>query len=175
MAFQDFITNGTYSIIHKVQYDHQNKIINYYITVFTDDSKEEIMATMEKFHDGETVYPSIIAKDINTPPTNPEVGDAYIIGQSPTGDWTSYPGFYTRWYNKWKSIDIIPNVFYDKKDKKYYKKIGDKYKKVKNIFTKDTWNNFLSIEELSKKDNNLIKAIYSYLKTRTEFSGVIDC
>jgi hypothetical protein len=177
MAFKDFITSGTYSIINRVQYDSQTKDLSYVITVFTDASKEERMATMEKMHNCDYEYLSIIDKEVNTPPPTDSlsIGDSYIIGPSPTGDWKPHPGLLVKWAKRWEYGYDIPDIFYDKKDKKYYKKRGDKYIEVKDVFTKETWNKYFSIEALNKKDNNLIKAIYSYLKTRTEISGVTDC
>ena len=40
---------------------------------------------------------SVIDRDLATPPTNPVIGDTYIIEESPTGAWSGQAGSVTLW------------------------------------------------------------------------------
>lgn len=43
------------------------------------------------------VMPVVKDADLNTPPSSPIAADAYIIGSSPTGAWSTHPLEITRW------------------------------------------------------------------------------
>ena len=53
--------------------------------------------------------PNLISDDLNTPPVSPVVGDVYIIGDSPTGDWAGKAG-YAAYYNgtRWVFLQNRP-------------------------------------------------------------------
>lgn len=42
---------------------------------------------------------SIIDRDLATPPSSPNEGDTYIVGPSPTGDWSGHAGKITTYYD----------------------------------------------------------------------------
>ena len=39
----------------------------------------------------------VIDRDVNIPPSNPDEGDAYIIGAAPTGQWAGHANQITVW------------------------------------------------------------------------------
>ena len=48
-----------------------------------------------------------VAKGItNAPPANPDDGDLYIIGSSPTGAWNGYAHHIAFWFNGWHIINV---------------------------------------------------------------------
>jgi hypothetical protein len=145
--------------------------------VYEDDSKQEEITVIQKDYNGSLIYTSVIDKGLNTPPDSPELGDSYFVGNNPTGDWISFSGLMVIWSDNSWYVNIPTKYFYVVNDSAFYKKKGKSYKKVKDskIFNEDTWNDFFSLEELNKKDNNLIKSTYNFLKTKDEFSGVTDC
>lgn len=42
---------------------------------------------------------STLIGTLNTPPSNPNINDKYLIGDNPTGDWSTHPGFITTYVN----------------------------------------------------------------------------
>lgn len=47
----------------------------------------------------------VIDKDLSTPPGAPTNGDVYIVGSSPTGDWSGQAGDIAYYEDAWKFID----------------------------------------------------------------------
>src|SRR5205085_5178184 len=43
------------------------------------------------------VQPSARSRTTNAPPVSPSEGDTYIVGSSPTGDWTGQVGKFACW------------------------------------------------------------------------------
>jgi len=50
--------------------------------------------------------PTVLAKDVNTPPVAPQPGDRYIVGSHPTGIWIGNP-LWIAWYTgtEWEYIE----------------------------------------------------------------------
>jgi hypothetical protein len=47
------------------------------------------------------VQASFIEIGLNTPPATPALGDTYVVGGTPTGDWTGKANKIAIWYGGW--------------------------------------------------------------------------
>lgn len=53
-----------------------------------------------------------IISTLNDPPLNPSTNDKYLIGNSPTGDWSTHPGFIATYHNNAWELEPQDNVGY---------------------------------------------------------------
>lgn len=78
---------------------------NLEITTLETDQQDKVPTINEGFHKIDAILnSSVIDKDLSTPPGSPSQGDLYIVGSSPTGDWSSQANKLAYYYGGWKFI-----------------------------------------------------------------------
>lgn len=82
----------------------------------------------------------VIDKDLSIPPTNPNIGDIYIVGNSATGDWLNNDNSVTIYDNGWRFLQPIDGFTFFVKDEDCF------YTYTNNIWQKT--NNLINITEL---------------------------
>ena len=82
----------------------------------------------------------ILDKDLSIPPSNPNVGDIYIVGVSATGDWLNNDNNVAIYDNGWRFIKPADGFTFFVKDENCF------YTYVNNIWQKT--NNLIDITEL---------------------------
>jgi len=173
MAFKDFLLKNSYSVIDNISYQKDIKNISFKLKIFVDDTKSELIQELNF-----NLYPNepqiiIKHKAKNKEPKEKNIRDTYIVKSKAKNEWGQHNGSIVSWDGAlWRVLseeDLIDRIIYIENDNKYYKYINGELKNIKNIFTKELWDEFFSIEKMNSIDNNIIKAIYEYLKTRDEF------
>lgn len=178
MALRNLFIDGSYSYIEDITYDKHRRHVSFYVVVFRDENKADQIMKVPYFLDGEGLYPVVLSATTRKPPVDNEDKDKYIIPDRAQGDWKGRTGEIARWveedqmwaFDKMKYGDICFIVDQDS----YFKKTEKGIMKSETYFDDKEWNKFFSPEALEEKGNNILAAIYTYLKTRPEYAEVED-
>lgn len=77
----------------------------------------------------------VLDKDISIPPTNPNVGDIYIIGNNATGDWLNNDNNIAIYDNGWRFLQSMDGfTFFIKDENCFYTYTNNLWRKTSNLF-----------------------------------------
>lgn len=174
MALGNFITQNSYTNIHNIQYCKHSKMLCFGVKTYTD-SNCEILINENYFQfNGNMVLAQAISTTLQTPPETPALGDYYLVPTGATGDWAALVGKLVRYVDsEW--IECVETVFYAADIEKYYWKVGGVWQQNTRPFDSLKFDAYFSSTKISEvNSSNLLKQIYTYLKTLPEFSSCTD-
>jgi len=185
MALANYIGTGTYSIIEDVDFSSEDQNLGFNLLVHSDSSKSEVLASVEFNFLMNHSAKGLLAVDQETPPSEPDHGDSYLIAKTgATGDWANFPGYVAKWTvtgsdsGAWVYMDYSEGqVFYDEAISRYITITdnGGHYKTSVNAPDTRTWDAFFTKDHIfNTPGSNLHSQIYEFLKTQPGFESVID-
>ncbi len=181
MAFSSYMFPDSYTVISSFNYRKQERELEIYIRVYSDELKN-ILITESSFRlNGNSECIEVLGI-LDEPPVDASTGDSYLSSENTTGDWKDGKCCIVQKKTEgWRCINTNEPIYVIDEDKYYLIIAPDNNMETRSIavipsvFTSSTWNEFFDIGDISKQDNNFIRAMYTYLKTRIEFQGVGDC
>lgn len=173
MALLNFLTNGSYSVISNIFYNKQSRFIDLQVDIFSDSSKESLLVSVPYRIDGKILYGDVNGIS-NIPPESSSEGNCWAVTGEATGVWTGYEGFLMIYENEsWSSRAVEDgHTVKNENDSKIYIKTSNNWVEHTSTIDSVTWDTYFSVDAISGSNNNLIKQIYEWLKTRPEFSNV---
>jgi len=186
MAFGNYLMDGTYTIVRDCTYSKQKKYLFFDLVVYKDVTKiDELSSTRYNLTISET-HTKVIDKDLMTPPETFNEGDFYYVASNPSGAWKNNAGQLAyACKNTWCFLSLRKDEIiyvadedkyyrYDEKSAEYRTNTGILVEKA-NVFDAYTWDKYFDISKIGVLNNSdLIQQIYTYLKTRLEFSNVTN-
>lgn len=176
MALKNFMFDGSYSHLTNISYDKQRKVISFEVSVYSN--------KLEAVGRASTVIPYFIRaldpieikdRDASVPPSRLSGGDKFIVSSNPSRGFEGHSGKLAEYDIQTKSFS-----FSEIADGTKFR-VGDEANRVfvysggtftrTDVFSSQEWNKYFAPDKLSKSQNNILKAIYTYLKTMKEFSN----
>jgi hypothetical protein len=181
MAFGNILMNGSYAVVTVRQYDKHNRSVAFDLTIYADNRKKEIITSIPY---NMYYFNNVDVKAIrSTPPSNPEVGDAFLVAPDAQGqDWelnTHQRAEYLGNGNWSFTSAMSPDrpVFVEEVGK-YHRFNHDDIQNLHwepfNGWGYREWNKYFSIEAQSVAGQNILSLIYQYLRTRPEIATATD-
>ncbi len=176
MALKNFMFDGSYSRVTNVGYDKQRKVISFEVSVYDN--------ALEVGGRAGTVIPYFIHaidpieikdRDASVPPSKLSGGDKFIVSSNPSRGFEGHSGKLAEYDAQAQSFS-----FSEIADGAKFR-VGDEANRVfvysggtstrTDVFSSQEWNKYFAPDKLSKSQNNILKAIYTYLKTMKEYSN----
>jgi hypothetical protein len=175
MALANFLRPGTYSNLHDVRWCKHSKHASAVLKVWLDAAQSQLLFEYPLFCNGAVSYQSVKSASLIEPPANPEEEDWYLVPVNATGDWADHAGKAARWQGgAWVMGDWITDLFVED-TQTYYRKTKVGWSMMLNAFDARMWDQWFSSDVVFADGSNIVKQFYSYLKTRDDFAGVLDC
>lgn len=181
MALQDFILAGSYSVVENIFHNNQTKDLSFDLKIYSDSSKSSPISSMSyqiSALNNSKNYAEVIAID-QTDPTlvGGSEGDKWLVAAGAVGEWASHDGQVAlKGDGDWFFIDMrisakIKNIA----DGLYYARtIGGWVLISSSSVNEYVWDAFFETAVMDAINSNIVKQSYEWLKTKPEFSGVID-
>lgn len=181
MALGNFITANTYSTIHHIVYDKHTCMCSFVLRVYQNSTKQNVLTEIGYSLDGSYLTPEVLDK-LSTSPISPSDGDRYLVEAGATGDWAGQDYYQAVWNAGTSSWDfqVADSIYYNSGDSKYYQCsiYNSELYEVTDYFDKRKWDTWMLVSVIGGNDagtdQNIVRRLYQYLKTRIEFTGVID-
>lgn len=186
MALKGFLTESDYSVVDVHQYDHKSRILHFELITYQSSAKNIELSRLS-FDASYKADKLITVEDFisDTPPQNPQVGQKFAIrrcDEPPFHNMSNHVvehtgerhggWLFTSLYN-----DDDVSVFV-KSTQKFYRPSQDvdgvwnQVEKL-NTLTMEQWDMRFSPSSLEEDGANLIKAIYTYLSTKSGFEHTV--
>lgn len=176
MAFLNYLTNGSYSVIDRVSYT-KNRAIDAVLLIYENSNKTTILG--EKLLSiRNLLVPRVRGVLLTSPPENPVEGDYWIAASSYVDEFSNGP------VNKPKSLVKqladgrsyqgigSHEVFYDLQENSYISVLDND-----EVVLADPWKDSVLFEEYFSMQNeeNVVGNIYTFLKNHiSEYSTCVD-
>lgn len=181
MALKNYLTLNSYSNVNSIMYEKAAKRCMFLLDIFTDETKQTLLASKSFSFDGNIKHDSIfsLSKPQKSPPTENYEKTFYIIGANATGDFAGYDGQLTKYNPQTKNWDkwIIPEkiIFFIEDEQKFYQFCNQKWVETSNfIADARIWDKWLAPEVCMAENKNPMEQIYKFLKTLPEFKNCED-
>ena len=175
---------GDYGHMRNIQYDGPSRQLFFEFSVYVDDTKTQETGKLHyNLGNMSETATGVIAKQ-DSPPTSPNDGDMYLIGSSsPSGAWVDNiqknENDLVEWSEEnvsWSHTTILGLPYlYLESDGKYYSLEANILTEEPLVVDSRLWDVLFKPGKIGKDNNtDIIKQCYTYLKTRPEFSEVVD-
>lgn len=175
MALANYLTQGSYTMADDIVYSKSFSRVSFHIKIYSSSTKEILLGERAIRVESRYTVRTLLGKDLNTPPTNPQIGDSYRIGSEPTGDWQNRANLIAEYTSTgWGFWTLGPNEeFYLLPEQKYYKYDGSlNLVPTYCPFESREYNKFFTQDLIDQ--NGLQTQIYTYLKSLPGFENVVD-
>jgi hypothetical protein len=173
MALGNFIITGSYTNIHDIQYCKHSNSLTFTIKTYETSSKTLIINEQRKYLNFNIVL-DVKSITLATPPSEPTLDYYYVVPQNATGDWASLVGNIVQWDgNAW--LDHGNQAIYVEDSSKYMEMKDGVWAENVRLFDLRKFNQFFAIEKIGyENSSDIIKQIYTYLKTLPEYALLLD-
>jgi hypothetical protein len=181
MALQNYLSEGTYSIVDCINYSKYGNWLRFTFKIFSDSSKTTELASKNYeicrhiLHRGVRGFTSI-------PPVDAVIGEFYVVTNEPkpTGLWEGREGLLAVLNDKleWCFWGFGGNseTFYHLQDSYYFLLNRSTLEPIKIYPTNDfrLWDKWFSPDNMFSDTSNIVKQIYLFLKSQPGFENVVD-
>lgn len=178
MALKGFLSTDNYTVVIVDEYDKQNKRLSFVARTYIDDSKEEVLT--ESNYDIEAPMEmccEVLSKDTTSVPGSPSEDDKYIVGSTNEAPWHGMAGAIATWKaGNWQFETCADThvAYVADEDEHYVMKDGSWELGGDDLMTGDRWDARFGAAEFEAEDQNLLQAIYDWLKEQPEFEHTTD-
>jgi hypothetical protein len=173
MALGNFIISGSYTNIHDIHYCKHSNSLAFTVKTYETLSKTTIINEQRK-NLTFTIIADVKSMTISSPPSNPEIGDKYYVPQGGSENWYPFIGKLIEWDGSIWTIYTHP-IIYVEDTSKYMELKEGIWVENSRVFDLRKFNLYFSIEKIGyTNSSDIIKQIYTYLKTLPEYVSLLD-
>lgn len=173
MALGNFIVTGSYTNIHDIQYCKHSNYLAFTVKTY-ETSDKDVLINEQRKAVRLAITVNVKSMTMSSPTLDPEIGDKYYVPESASEIWYPFIGNLVEW-NGTAWVIYPPAVIYVEDSAKYMELKEGVWVENSRIFDLRKFNQYFSIEKIGYgNSSDIIKQIYTYLKSLPEYANLVD-